>query len=157
MKNWLQSFPVAKNNNREKFRELFDSQSTQMWKEKNFFHLYNPHGQTSLLRQLLPKVPGGFRGWREGCLQNLQLFRLYSGPRTAPLRAGTAVATATAGTAIRTFILRLAVSRFRVAIQGTFNRSKPSCRITIIRPPPPPPGAYFIRLAESTTDKYQRK
>jgi hypothetical protein len=105
-------------------------------------HLYDPHGKASLLRQLLPDVPGGFRGGREGRLQDLQLLRLYGGPRTASLRTGAAVAAATSGAAIRALVLRLAVPRLGIAVQGTFNRSKPICRITIARALAGPGGLF---------------
>lgn len=99
---------------------------------ERFSHLYYSHGQAGLLRQLLPDVSGGLRGRREGRLQDLQLFRLYSGPRAASFRAGTAVAAATAGAAVRALVLRLAVPRLGIAVQGTFNRTKPSYRVTVV-------------------------
>lgn len=89
-----------------------------------YTHLYDPHGQPGLLRQLLPDVPGGLRGRREGRLQDLQLLRFYGGPRTASFRAGTAVAATTAGAAVRALVLRLAVPRLGIAVQGTYRTDR---------------------------------
>jgi len=70
-------------------------------------------------------VPSGLWSRREGRFQDLQLFRFYSGPWAASLRAGAAVAASTTGAAVRALVLRLAVPRLGIAVQGTFNRSKP--------------------------------
>lgn len=48
-------------------------------------YLYDPHGQASLLRELLSYVPGRFRRLRKCRLQNLQLLGLDRRTRTPPL------------------------------------------------------------------------
>jgi len=124
-----------------------------MWRERHLSHLYDSHGQASFFRQLLPNMPSGLWSRREGRLQDLQLFRLYSGPWAASLRTGAAVAAATAGAAVRALVLRLAVPRLGIAVQGTFNRSKPSCRVTIVWRSP---GAYFARNSQTIASKISR-
>lgn len=69
-------------------------------------------------------MPGRLRSGRKGRLEDLQLFRLYSGSRASPLRAGTAVAAATPSTTVRTFVLRLTIPRLGVSVQGTLGRRK---------------------------------
>lgn len=48
-------------------------------------HLYDPHVEAGLLRQLLPDVPSGFGGGREGRLEGLQLLGLDGGAGPPPL------------------------------------------------------------------------
>ena len=54
-------------------------------------YLYDPHGQSRLLGQLLPDVSGRLRGLREGRLEDLELFGLYGCPGTPPLPSGPVV------------------------------------------------------------------
>lgn len=74
-------------------------------------YLYDPHGQASLLRELLSYVPGRFRRLRKCRLQNLQLFGLDRRTRTPPLWPRVAV--------VWGLVLCLRVPRLRVSVQRT--------------------------------------
>ncbi len=56
-----------------------------------FFYLYHPHGQPSLLCQLLPDVPRWLGRLAERGLEHLQLLGLYGRPRSPPLVGPSAV------------------------------------------------------------------
>ena len=90
-------------------------------------------------------MPGRFRSGRKGRLENLQLFRLYGGSRASPLRAGTAVAATTTGTTVWTFVLRLAIPRFGISVQGTFDQCKQTSLIIDPTQPRGKPRSFLTK------------
>lgn len=97
-------------------------------------------------------MPGGLRSGRKGRLENLQLFRLYGRSWASPLRPGTAVSATTTGTAVWTFVLRLAIPRFGISIQRTFDQCKqtsliidPAAGQTLVSHGAPRPARVALR------------
>ena len=69
---------IERNPSEVELNSTFDQQTA---------YLDDPHGQAGLFGQLLSDVPRRLRRLRESVLQDLQLFRLDGGARSAPLRS----------------------------------------------------------------------